>query len=271
MSNEQIIVSLIVFFGVLLFLLAWRVIKSTAWKKMRLQKSAKLAAEGNIEGMKKILRRNMNPKDVSDLLTNALIYYHIRAGEFSEAEKVVSEAVRLGDKSGMAIAQLGYIAGGRGNRELAEEYYRKAAKKDDRLSGTMNINIAAMYIQSNEKLDEAEELLKSALDLREETGRTGVHMNLAMLYLKKKDYIQARVQAMIAYELIPSGTMILNINRANALGIAARACANQGENDESSKLASKALKIISDIPGQEKLREELTCLIPSKDSPSVTE
>lgn len=273
MTSEQIIVFLILFFGVLLFLLAWRTLKSKAWKKMRLQKSAKLAAEGDVAGMKKILRRNMNSKDVSDLLTNALIYYHIRAGEFEDAEKIVSDAVRLGDKSGMAIAQLGYIAGGRGNDELAEEYYRKAAKTDNRLTGTMNINIAAIYIQNSKKLDEAEELLKNALDMREEAGRTGIHLNLAMLYLKKRDFIQARVQALIAYESIPQGSMVLNINRANALGIAARACVEQGETDEGGRLAGKALKIIEDIPGEAmlKLKEELNHLIPDKHTSFRTE
>ncbi|MCK5117392.1 MAG: hypothetical protein KAR44_12390, partial [Candidatus Aegiribacteria sp.] len=58
--------------------------------------------------------------------------------------------------------------------------------------------------------------------------------------------------------------IILTSSRANALALASRACSMQGENDEASKLASKALKLVEDLPGMNRLAEELRHMI--KDS-----
>ncbi len=256
--------TIIAFLILIVLFLAWRLIRSGTWKQIQLRKAAKLAASGKTDEMIVYLNRNMNSKRVSDPLTNALIYFHIRSGNYDDAETVITCAMGKGDNSGMALAQLGYVAGGRKEFDKAEEHYRNAIERDESLKPTMYINIAGMLIELDSRLDEAEDLLKQALELREGPSRSGIHMNLAMLYLKKKQPVDARVQAMTAFELIPSGSILLNTSKANALAIASRACTMQGEKNEASQLASKALKLINDIPGTEKLVEELKHLVPDK-------
>ncbi len=252
---------IVVFLVLTVFFLAWRLIRSRTWKQMQLRKAAKLAAGGKTEDMIEFLKRNMNKKSVSDPLSNALIYFFIKAGKYDEAEQLILQAIEKGDSSAMALAQLGYVAGGRANHKEAEEYYRQALELDETLKPTMNMNIAGMLIELGERLDEAEELLKEALELRDGSARSGIHINLAMLYLKKKQPVEARVQAMTAYELIPSGSIILTSSRANALALASRACTMQGVEDEASKLAAKALKLVEDLPGMDRLAQELKTMI----------
>jgi len=257
---------IIAFLIMLVLFLAWRLVRSRSWKQIQLRKAAKLAAVGRTDDMIDFLRRNMNRKNVSDPLTNALVYYYIKAGQYDEAEFIIDQAIEKGDDSAMALAQLGYVSGGRKDHRKAEEYYREALLRDVSLKPTMNMNIAGMLIELGERLDEAEELLKEALELRDGSTRSGIHTNLAMLYLKKKMPVEARVQAMTAYELIPSGNMVFNSSRANALAIASRACTMQGEKEEASKLASKALKLIEDIPGMDRFAQELKHMIKDDNS-----
>ena len=51
--------------------------------------------------------------------------------------------------------------------------------------------------------------------------------------------------------------------------MSSRACSMQGEMDEASKLATKALKLIEDLPGMGRLAEELKHMI--KDVSQSTE
>jgi len=249
--------TVIVFLFLTVVFLAWRLVKSRTWKQIQLRRAAKLATRGRTDEMLKYLENNMDRRNVSDPVTNALVYYRIKSGDFDGAEAVIQEAIDRGDHSGMALAQLGYVAGGRKDFQRAEEYYRQALALDPSLKPTMNMNLAGMLIQQGTRLEEAEELLKEALELREGSARSGIHTNLAMLYLKMKKPVEARVQAMTAFELIPSGNAILAGSRANALALASRACAMQGEKEEARKLAVKAMKLIEGIPGGEQLTKEL--------------
>ncbi len=252
---------IIAFLVLLVFFLAWRLVRSRTWKHLQLRKAATMAAAGQTQRMLTYLRRNMNKRDVSDPLTNALVYFHIKAGQYDEAHDIVQTAIDRGGETAVALAQLGYIAGGRGNSQGAEEYYRKALEMDPSLKPTMNMNIAGMLIESGQRLEEAEELLNEALELRDGSARSGIHANLAMLYLKQKKPVEARVQAMTAYELIPSGSELLGTSRANALALASRACIMQGEGEEAAKLAGKGLKMVQDLPGADRLADELRKLI----------
>lgn len=262
------IMAVLAFLILLVLFLAWRLATSSTWKQIQLRRAARMAASGDVEGMLRYLERNMKRKDVSNPLTNAFIYFHIRSGNLDAAAAAIEEAVRLGDRSGMALAQLGYVAGGRGDRKLAEEKYREAMERDPSLRGTMLVNISGMLVETGERLDEAEAMLREALELREGSARSGVHINLAMLHLKKRQPVEARVQAMTAFELIPAGGLIGNTTRANALALASRACAMQGDRDEAASLAAKALHLVEDIPGMEKLAAELRKLAPGSVSGS---
>lgn len=235
-------------------------LRSPAYRRRLLRKAATLASAGRIDEMLALLRRNMNPASVADPLTNALVYYFIRSGDFSEAEKAVLEAMNRGDRSGMAVAQLAYIAAGRGDPQEAESLYRTAMEKDPPLRRTLLVNLAALLMeQGGDRLDEAEELLEQALELREGAARGGVHVNLALLHLKKNQPRDALIHAMTGYELQPTSEAT-RLGRAQALALAARASQILGEGAECSALAGRALDLASGIQGAEKLEEELRAL-----------
>lgn len=67
-----------------------------------------------------------------------------------------------GDGSGTAMAQMAYIAQQRGDHADAEKFYRRAIETDEKLAGTMKVNLAGLLINADERLDEAEKLLEEA-------------------------------------------------------------------------------------------------------------
>jgi pentatricopeptide repeat protein len=233
--------------------------RTPAYRKLLLRRAAVLASAGKIDAMIDLLDRNRKRSSVADPLTNALIYFYIRSGRFDEAEKVVLEAMEKGDRSGMAIAQLGFSAAGRGDPKAAEDLYRKALEKDSGLRKSLNVNIAGLLIESGQRLDEAERLLEEALELREGEAKGGVHINLALLHMKRKQPRDALVHAMTAYEVQPVAE-ITRLGRGHALALAARASQMLGEKTECVELASKALKLVSGLAGSEKLVSELEIL-----------
>jgi Flp pilus assembly protein TadD len=252
---------LLVALGVLVLVTACAALymRTPAYRRLLLRRAAVLASAGKIEAMLALLDRNRDRSTVRDPLTNALVYFHIRSGRFDEAEKIVLEAMEKGDRSGMAIAQLGYASAGRGDPKAAEELYRKAVDKDPDLKKTLNVNIAGLLIEAGQRLDEAEALLREALDLREGEARGGVHINLALLHLKKNEPRDALVHAMTGYEVQPASELT-RIGRGQALALAARASEMLGEKEESAELAGKALKLVAGLPGSEKLASELEIL-----------
>jgi tetratricopeptide (TPR) repeat protein len=243
--------------------LGYRLLRSPVWKQRQLQKASKLAALGKVKEMIDYLEVNRNKKNVSCPLTNALIFYFIRSGEIDRAEKLVIDAMGAGDQSGIAIAQMGYIAQIRGDNDNAEKFYRQAMLKEPKLEGTMKVNLAGLFINMNEKLDEAEVLLEEALDQREGAGKSGVYLNLAMLHMQRKDYSRARVSAMTSAELLPDNPLT-RMGKAQAFGLAARCSLKLKDPSEAKRLAAKALKILGKQPGTEKLQEELLALTGEK-------
>jgi len=243
--------------------LGYRLLRSPVWKQRQLQKASKMAAEGKVQEMIDYLEVNRNKRSVSCPLSNALIYYFIRSGETDRAEKLVMDAVGAGDSSGTAIAQMGYIAQVREDNTNAEMFYRQAMVKDPKLESTMKVNLAALFINMNEKLDEAEVLLEEALDQREGSGKSGVYLNLAMLHMQRKDYSRARVSAMTSAELLPDNPLT-RMGKAQAFGLAARCSSRLNDPGEAKRLATKALKILDKQQGTGKLQEELLALAGEK-------
>ena len=241
-----------------------------AYRRLLLRRAAALAAAGRIDSMLRLLERNRDRSTVKDPLSNALVYFHIRSGRFDEAEKIVLEAMERGDRSGMAIAQLGYSAAGRGDRKAAEELYRKAIEKDPALKKTLNVNIAASMIEAGERLDEAEALLREALELRDGEARGGVHINMALLHLRRKQPRDALVHAMTGYEVQPSSELT-RLGRGQALALAARASEMLGEKRDSVELAEKALRLVAGLPGAERLVSELEILAGRNPAPGAAD
>ncbi len=230
--------------------------RSPAWKKLQLRRASMLAASNRIDAMTRLLERNRNRKSVKDPLTNALVYFYIRAGKLDDAETVVAEAIQKGDDSGTALGQLGLIASGRGESESAELYYRKALEKEPDLMRSLGVNLAGLLIERRKDLDEADRLLQKALETREGASRSGVHVNIALLDLARNRPRDALVHAMTGYELMPSGDSTRGA-RAQALALAARASTLLGEGGEARELSRKALGLIQDRPGWEKLQSEI--------------
>lgn len=254
-------VPLIIAGVLLLFLviLGLALLRSPFWKRRQLRKASMMAARGNIRGMTEYLRANMDGSRVSCPLTNALVYFFIRAGDLDSAEKIVTEAMGRGDGSGGAVAQLAYIAQGRGESENAEKLYERAMELEPSLAPTLRMNIAGMLVQRNTRLDEAERLLQDALEAHGGPSKSSVHLNLAMLNSKTGNHSRAKVHALTAFELMPDND-VTRLGRAQALGLAAGASRGMNDPGEAARLASKAIKVLGDIPGADKLREELAGL-----------
>ncbi len=243
--------------------LGYRLLKSPIWKQRQLQKASKMAAEGKVQDMIDYLEVNRNRKSVACPLTNALVFYFLRSGETDKAEKIVLNAVGAGDESGTAYAQLAYISQQKGQNENAEKFYKQAIEKDPKLEGTMKVNLAGLFINMDERLDEAESLLEEALEMREGAGKSGVYLNLAMLHMKRKQFSRARVSAMTSAELLPDSP-ITRMGKAQAFGLAARCSVQLGDPGEAERLAKKALKTLDDQPGTEKLKLELQAMSGAK-------
>ena len=120
----------------------------------------------------------------------------------------------------------------------------------------MKVNLAGLFINMNQRLDEAETLLEEALEQREGSGKSGVYLNMAMLHMKRKDYSRARMTALTSAELLPNNP-ITTLGRAQAFGLAARCSEKLKDSKEAKRLAEKALKILGEMPGTDKLRKEL--------------
>ncbi|MFO7625807.1 MAG: hypothetical protein R6V62_00950 [Candidatus Fermentibacteraceae bacterium] len=238
------------------FFFATRLLKSPFWKRRQLRKASLMAARGNITAMTGYLRANMDRGRVSCPLTNALVYFYIRSGDLDSAEKIVTDAMGRGDSSGGALAQLAYIAQGRSEWENAEKLYRKAMEAEPSLAPTLGMNIAGSLIQRNTRLDEAEDLLNQALDSENGPSRSSVHLNLAMLNSLRGSHSQAKVHALTAYELMQD-LEITRLGRAQALGLAAGASRKMKDPVEAARLSQKALKVMGDLSGAERLRTEL--------------
>ncbi|MCK5787268.1 MAG: hypothetical protein KAH54_12020, partial [Candidatus Sabulitectum sp.] len=135
-----------------------------------------------------------------------------------------------------------------------------AMEKDPNLEGTMKVNLAGLFINMDQRLDEAQELLDEALEQREGAGKSGVYLNIAMLQMKRKEYNRARVSAMTSAELLPD-TPITRMGKAQAFGLAARCSLKLNDSGEAKRLAGKALKTLDDQPGTEKLQKELEAIV----------
>ncbi len=263
MGNENILYGLAGVLLLIVIVLGYRLLKSPVWKQRQLQKAAKMASQGDVQGMIDFLEVNRDKKSVSCPLTNALVFYFIRSGETDKAEKIVVDAINVGDTSGTAQAQMAYISQQKGQNKEAEAYYRKAMELDSGLEGTMKVNLAGLFINMNERLDEAEALLEEALEQRDGAGKSGVYLNLAMLHMKRKEYSRARASAMTSAELLPD-TPITRMGKAQAFGLAARCSVKLKDKNEAARLAGKALKTLDNQPGTEKLKKELLAIIGEK-------
>ena len=263
MGTESLLFAVAAVFLAAAVFMGYRFIRSPVWKQRQLRKAARMAAAGRVQEMIDYLETNRNSKSVTCPLTNALVFYFIRSGETGKAEKIVTQAMQAGDTSGTALAQMAYIAQQQGNNETAEDYYRQAMQRDSELEGTMKVNLAGLYINMDKKLDEAEKLLEEALEMREGAGKSGVYLNLAMLHMKRKEYSRARASAVTSAELLPD-TTITRMGKAQAFGLAARCSVKLNDGAEAKRLASKALKVLVDQPGTDKLKQELTAIIAEK-------
>lgn len=243
------------FLGLLLYM-GTRLLKSPFWKGRQLRKASMMASAGKVTEMIEYLTANMDRGRVSCPLTNALIYFHIRSGDHDSAEKIVLDAMGKGDGSGGAVAQLAYIAQAREDWENAENLYRRAMELEPALAPSLRMNIAGLLIQRKTRLDEAESLLEEALDAQGGPSRNAVHLNLGMLQTLRGNHSRAKVHALTAFELMPDNGLT-RLSRAQALGLAAGASRRMKDAEEASRLASKALKVLGDLPGADKLRTEL--------------
>ncbi len=84
-----------------------------------------------------------------------------KKGLFEEAKKHYKEASKSDARGYLFLGNL-YL--NQGDYEKAEQYYRKAIQKNSNLSDAYN-NLGWLYCLKNEKLEDAEKLVKKAIDI----------------------------------------------------------------------------------------------------------
>ena len=107
---------------------------------------------------------------------------HIEARQFSEAEKLLREAVRLAPTYGPALHSLGTLLLDRGSPEKAVDFLKRSVETTP-LSAASWFSLGAAYFRRG-KLHDALEAVKRAVVLDEEEDR----------YQRLLDEIQARIR-----------------------------------------------------------------------------
>lgn len=165
---------------------------------------------------------------------------HMAERKYGEAEAILLEAIRNGVSSGVIYVSLGYLAGVTGENRKAMDYYGVAADKEpdnpmykfylgaamdrsgkrDEAIKVLESIVAAdpqgipeafnylgyIYVEKNENLDRAIELIRKAL---EEDPENGAYMDsLAWAYFKKGMIKEALAEIEKALETMPDDPTI---------------------------------------------------------------
>ncbi len=93
---------------------------------------------------------------------------HLQLGLSYERKGLLDEAIRHYEEASKNDARgfllIGNLYLNQGKHDQAEENYKKAIKKDSKLADAYN-NLAWLYYIKGERLDEAEDLVKKAIEL----------------------------------------------------------------------------------------------------------
>lgn len=96
---------------------------------------------------------------------------HLQLGLNYEKKGLIEEAKKHYEDASKSDARgflfLGNLYFNQANYSKAEEYYRKAIRKNDKLADAYN-NLAWIYYTRNENLDEAQELVKKAIEIEKD-------------------------------------------------------------------------------------------------------
>lgn len=96
---------------------------------------------------------------------------HLQLGLNYEKKELIEEAIKHYREASKYDARgflfLGNLYLKQGKYDNAEDYYKKAIRKNDKLSDAYN-NLAWIYYIKNKNLDEAEEMAKKALEIEKD-------------------------------------------------------------------------------------------------------
>lgn len=131
---------------------------------------------------------------------NALAGFYIRKGLLQKAEKQYLEAIRVAPRAYPAHMGLGIIYEAMQNKEKAKDHYRKALDINPKLIAAAN-NLAYLYAEEDDKIDEALNLAQSA----KETAPHDPYVSdtLGWIYYKKNISSKAIPYLKEAKEKVP--------------------------------------------------------------------
>lgn len=93
---------------------------------------------------------------------------HLQLGLSYEKKGLIEDAIKHYEEASKEDAKgflfLGNLYLNQNNYDKAEEYYKKAIRKNDKLADAYN-NLAWVYCLQRKNLDEAEELVKKAIEI----------------------------------------------------------------------------------------------------------
>lgn len=98
---------------------------------------------------------------------------HLQLGLIYEKKELIEEAIKHYKEASKYDARgflfLGNLYLKQGKYDKAENYYKQAIRKNDKLSDAYN-NLAWIYYIKNKNLDEAEEMAKKALEIEKDNN-----------------------------------------------------------------------------------------------------
>lgn len=93
---------------------------------------------------------------------------HLQLGLNYEKKGLIEEAIKHYEEASKSDARgflfIGNLYLNQGKYDNAEDYYKKAIRKNDKLADAYN-NLAWIYCIKNKNLDEAEDMIKKALEI----------------------------------------------------------------------------------------------------------
>ncbi len=153
-----------------------------------------------------------------------------------DAIKAFEKAVEIDKEDASSLFYLACCRARTGEKEDAVKLFEKVIEKRPAYLDAYN-NLAMIYVEF-QQIDNAIELLSSALNNPEIEPDYSLYYILSTSYMLKKDYVNASKYLEAALEISPDNISVMNSLSSCYM--------NQGKNDEAVEILKKALKLDSE-------------------------
>ena len=152
--------------------------------------------------IKRIIEKHPNDPD---LYLYAGLFYEEK-GSFEDSAQALREGLRLNQKNVQLNFRLGVIYDKLGEKKQSIEQMKKVIRLDPKNVNALNY-LGFTYAEMNTNLDEAEQLIRTALENKPDDGY--ITDSLGWIYFKKGKFDQAAIYLEKAIRLVPDDPTIL--------------------------------------------------------------